>query len=85
MCHHQQIADATGMPVDFWSAGRPWERASNENTNGLLRDYFPKGTNLRVHTAEDQERRGRTHRRPRKTLGWRTPQALFATLQGEHV
>lgn len=86
MCHHQQIAEATGMPVYFCRAGRPWERASNENTNGLLRDYFPKGTNLRVHTAEDLTGvADELNRRPRKTLGWRTPQELFATLHGDYV
>lgn len=70
MCHHQQIAAATGMPLYFCRAGRPWERASNENTNGLLRDYFPKGTNLRVHTVDDLKRVGEElNRRPRKTLG----------------
>jgi IS30 family transposase len=43
MCHHHRISDATAMPVFFCHAGHPWERPSNENTNGLLRDYFPKG------------------------------------------
>lgn len=86
MCHHQQIADATGMPVYFCRAGHPWERATNENTNGLLRDYFPKGTNLRTHTAGDLQRvADELNRRPRKTLGWRTPKDLFVTLRGDDV
>jgi IS30 family transposase len=53
MCHHHEIAQATGMPVFFCHRNNPWQRPSNENTNGLLRDYFPKGTNLDVHTAAD--------------------------------
>lgn len=82
MCHHHEIADATGMPVYFCHRGSPWQRPSNENTNGLLRDYFPKGTNLRVHTSEDLVRVSEElNRRPRKVLDWRTPHALFTTLQ----
>jgi IS30 family transposase len=82
MCHHHTVAEATGMPVFFCHAGMPWQRPSNENTNGLLRDYFPKGTNLRVYTAADLARvSNELNRRPRKTLGWQTPHDLFATLQ----
>ncbi len=82
MCHHHEIAAATSMPVYFCHRGSPWQRPSNENTNGLLRDYFPKGTNLRVHTAADLARVGaELNHRPRKTLDWQTPHHLFATLQ----
>jgi IS30 family transposase len=82
MCHHHEIADATGMPVFFCHRGSPWQRPTNENTNGLLRDYFPKGTNLRVHTAADLARvSDELNRRPRKVLDWQTPQDLFTTLQ----
>jgi IS30 family transposase len=55
MAHHQQIASATGMGVYFCEAHSPWQRGSNENMNGLLRQYFPKGTDLRAHTAGDLE------------------------------
>ena len=82
MCHHHEIAAATGMPVYFCHRGSPWQRPSNENTNGLLGDYFPKGTNLRVHTSEDLARVSEElDRRPRKVLDWRTPHALFTTLR----
>ncbi len=86
MCHHHEVAAATRMPVFFCHRGRPWQRPSNENTNGLLRDYFPKGTSLRVYTADDLARVGdELNRRPRKTLGWRTPHDLFTTLRTEVV
>lgn len=82
MSHHHTVAEAVGMPVFFCDPGSPWQRPTNENTNGLLRDYFPKGTNLRVHTAEDLQRvSDELNRRPRKTLDWKTPHDLFATLQ----
>lgn len=86
MCHHHEIADATGMPVFFCHRGCPWQRPSNENTNGLLRDYFPKGTDLRVHSAADLLRvSDELNRRPRKTLGWCTPHDLFTSLQQESM
>jgi IS30 family transposase len=82
MSHHHTVAETVGMPVYFCDPGSPWQRPSNENTNGLLRDYFPKGTDLRVHTADELQRvTDELNRRPRKTLGWKTPHALFATLQ----
>jgi IS30 family transposase len=82
MCHHHVIAAATKMPVYFCRPGRPWQRPSNENTNGLLRNYFPKSSDLRVYTAADLARvADELNRRPRKTLGWQTPNALFATLR----
>jgi IS30 family transposase len=81
MCHHHEIAEATGMPVFFCHRGSPWQRPTNENTNGLLRDYFPKGTNLRVHSAAELVRvANELNHRPRKTLNWQTPHDLFTTL-----
>jgi IS30 family transposase len=86
MCHHHEIADATGMPVYFCHRGSPWQRPSNENTNGLLRDYFPTGTNLRVHTAADLARvADELNQRPRKTLEWQSPHDLFATLRSSTI
>jgi IS30 family transposase len=86
MCHHHEIATATGMPVFFCHRGHPWQRPTNENTNGLLRDYFPKGTNLGVHSSSDLARvSDELNRRPRKTLGWKTPHDLFATLRHEFM
>jgi len=79
--HHHEITRTTLTPVYLCHPGRPWERPSNENTNGLLRDYFPKGTDLRVYSPDDLRRvAGELNNRPRKTLGWRTPAELFATL-----
>lgn len=81
MSHHHAVATALGMPVYFCHPGRPWERPTNENTNGLLRNYFPKGTNLAVHTPDDLLRVGHElNTRPRKTLKWKTPHELFAAL-----
>jgi IS30 family transposase len=72
MAMHADIAEALGMPVYFCEKASPWQRPSNENTNGLLRQYFPKGTDLRRHDADE------LNTRPRKTLAWQTPAATLA-------
>jgi transposase, IS30 family len=78
MAGHAQIAVDTGLDIYFCDPHSPWQRGSNENTNGLLRQYFPKGTNLAAHSREHlQAVADELNSRPRKTLGWRTPaQAL---------
>jgi IS30 family transposase len=77
---HQLITAATGLDVFFCDAHAPWQRGSNENMNGLLRDYFPKGTDLSVHTLEDLARvAAQVNERPRKTLAWSRPVDLFIT------
>jgi IS30 family transposase len=79
LAQHRQIAVETGTSVFFCNAHSPWQRGSNENMNGLLRDYFPKGTDLSVHTAQDVGRiAAEVNDRPRKTLGWQRPAELFA-------
>ena len=67
----------------FCDAHSPWQRGSNENMNGLLRDYFPKGTDLRDVTPADLARvADEVNHRPRKTLGWARPADLLADLTG---
>jgi IS30 family transposase len=86
IAYHHEITRATRTPVYLCHPGRPWERPSNENTNRLLRDYFPKSTNLTVHSPGDLRRvADELNRRPRKTLGWQTPADLFATLHATFV
>jgi transposase, IS30 family len=78
---HQQITAATGTDVFFCDAHSPWQRGSNENMNGLLRDYFPKGTDLSVHTVDDiAQIAAEVNQRPRKTLDWQRPVQLFAAV-----
>jgi len=82
MAYHAQLRIDTGLPVYFCDPHSPWQRATNENTNGLLRQYFPKGTDLARHGAEDLAAvAAALNARPRKTLGWRTP----AEILDEHL
>jgi IS30 family transposase len=82
MSAHRQVTLATDLAVYFCDPHSPWQRGSNENTNGLLRQYFPKGTDLSRHGKADLDAvTAELNARPRKTLGWRTPaQALGEVL-----
>jgi IS30 family transposase len=73
MAEHAKLRIETGLPVYFCDPQSPWQRGTNENTNGLLRQYFPRGTDLARHSAEDLAAvAAALNGRPRKTLGWRT-------------
>ncbi|HEU5332919.1 MAG TPA: IS30 family transposase [Actinocrinis sp.] len=78
---HHQFSTTADLPVYFCDPHSPWQRGSNENTNGLLRQYFPKGTDLSVHSSEHLAAvAARLNTRPRKTLGWETPAERLAKL-----
>ncbi|MDN5568702.1 MAG: IS30 family transposase [Paracoccus sp. (in: a-proteobacteria)] len=74
MAQHAQLRIDTGLEIYFCDPQSPWQRGSNENTNGLLRQYFPKGTDLSQHGAKELNAVAQAlNTRPRKTLGWQTP------------
>jgi transposase, IS30 family len=81
MSRHNEFTIATGIEVFFCDPHSPWQRGSNENTNGLLRQYFPKGTDLSLHDRAHLEHvQASMNNRPRKTLGFMTPSEKLTTL-----
>jgi IS30 family transposase len=87
MAQHARLRIDTGLEVYFCDPHSPWQRGTNENTNGLLRQYFPKGTDLSAHSVTDLAAVALAlNTRPRKTLGWRTPaEALDEFLGSAHT
>ena len=87
MAEHAQLRIDTGLAIYFCDPRSPWQRGTNENTNGLLRQYFPKGTDLSAHSVKDLAAVALAlNTRPRKTLGWRTPgEALNELLRSHHA
>ena len=74
MAQHARLKIEAGVRVYFCDPHSPWQRGTNENTNGLLRQYFPKGTDLSMHSANEIAAvAAALNSRPRKTLDWKTP------------
>ena len=81
MAQHQEISRDTNMKVYFCDPASPWQRPSNENTNGLLRQYFPKGTDRSIYSPADLARvENELNNRPRLVLGDATPEQLFTQM-----
>ena len=86
MSEHKRLAAETGMKIYFADPYAPYQRGTNENTNGLLRQYFPKGSDLAVHDAAELHRVANIlNDRPRKRLGFRTPNEAMTSLVLEDI
>ena len=83
MAEHTAFTEDTGIPVYFADPYSPWQRGTNENTNGLIRQYFPKGTDFsKVSLEQIKFVQNEMNERPRKVLEWKTPKEAFKKLIG---
>lgn len=85
MAKHAQVTLATELPIYFAHPHSPWERPSNENSNGLIREYLPKGTDITDNQAYLNAIAAELNNRPRETLGFYTPEEIFEKLLTNNV